>query len=207
MESWIKYAAAITALGAALGVLYRYLIRPLRAAHCWYKEVMEDVGAVSDIKTTLDEVLMELRPNGGKSLSDRLEHLREGFETYTATQRALHEWDEQAFVRCNPRGEVIWANRSALDLMGMNFDEALGNGWINAYPRSDQVSNMELWRDAVAQRRGLRTVGRFVHRSGVTVYHEVQAEPVIGRGGQLLGWVSLISPLTAEEFHARHEGG
>jgi PAS domain S-box-containing protein len=152
----------------------------------------------------LDNILAELRPNGGDSLRDsvnRIEHQQKGFEAFLSAQLNIQD---VAIVRTDAAGKLTNVNRQYQRMMGYSLAEVMGEGWINCIHPEDRERVVDNWKDAVTAGREVSEDIKYLRADGTSfvahanVYREVDDEGVIR------GWLGIIVPLEADVPNCPH---
>lgn len=157
----------------------------IAVAALWRKVI---VPASRRFKSTLDrfdkidEVLKELKPNGGTSLRDgvnRIELVTQDLTSHLERhdkkldRMSQVQWALAQDVRCgvfetDRLGVFIRVNQQFSRLVGRNQEECTGNNWIHCIHESDRERVLEEWNSAIRFRRNMDTVCRVVHSDGHT---------------------------------------
>lgn len=113
-----------------------------------------NIGQIPLILESIVAIKKELQPNGGHSLSDKIERISDRSAMTEQRMRAMLQADtaERAF-EANAGGEWVWVNRPLINLTGRTSEELLGNGWINMVDPADRAGVVEEWRQACKDRR------------------------------------------------------
>ena len=138
----------------------------------------------------MDEILAELRPNGGGSLRDLI-----------ATQNAVvlgrielvmgALGDQVAAYETDPAGLCVWTSPAYCELVGRPAPDLLGWGWIVALHHDDADHVRDAWRSSVDDRRAFEMRFRLVRPDGTPVPVLSRATPLFA-GPRLIGWSGLM---------------
>lgn len=152
MQLTIAVVSTVSAGGWTVyrALLHRRVLKLIDRRH----EREHHISQIPLILTSLAEIKRELQPNGGHSLSDKIQRLSDRSAMTEQRMRAMLQSDaaERAF-EANAAGEWVWVNRPLIALTGRTSEELLGNGWINAVDPADRTVVVEEWRHACKDRR------------------------------------------------------
>lgn len=138
----------------------------------------------------LQEILAELKPNGGTSLRDAVDKiLLRNDETDAFDTAQLNIFDTPAF-KTNQVGAWLYVNRAFTKLTGTTLGENLGQGWINTVDPKERGEFLEKWNAAVsAQREFSEDVQLLVGPAHVNAYKAVDTK------GRLRGYLGVVTVL------------
>ncbi len=105
--------------------------------------------------------------------------------------RLLAEAIPQMVWMATPQGDVIYFNRRWLDYTGLTYDQARGQGWIQAIHPDDRQPALEHWSRAVRQGNSLDVQQRLRRGSdGAYRWHQVRGVPLRDeqRSDSPMGW-------------------
>lgn len=135
------------------------------------------------IKTVLSDIASQFKPNGGTSLFDMIQSIRD------------YQWNLAEIVtdkpiwECDEKGQCVRVNLAYTRLAERNSSEMLGAGWENFVHQSDRSRVFDEWTDAVARKRTFETTFRVVSRSGKTFQVKATAKPVETTSGRIVAFV------------------
>ena len=212
MEQLKAWSELILAVSGAAAVLWkgRTLLRWLR--DCWYKlttpkamrqqielltaqqkasmEVMQGLtNMVQEVRSSVAEVVKELKPNGGSSLRDAVNLI-------VAKQRARDNTTEQYGVfETDKNGGCTHCNLQYLRMTGRTQEEVIGNGWVNCIYPEDRAYVREQWAEAVQDNRDFEMQYRMVNADGEPF--EVIGRAVVMKDqlGRAIGYYGTIQKL------------
>lgn len=184
IEQIVIGAAAILGLGIA-GL--KWIVPAIARIH----------GAIGKV----DTIYAEVKPNGGSSLRDSIDRqeaaigdVRDGLEMADARAWAIVSSGKQPTWESGPDGGCLRANAAYLELVGRSADEVKGNGWENILAKNDKRRIWNEWSEAVAKRRTFESSYRVTnHGTSETFLVDAKATPIIGRGGELRGWIGVYN--------------
>lgn len=93
------------------------------------------------------------------------------------------------------QGNNIYINDKASEIMGMSFEDALGDGWANnLHPDDGWVKSF--WHNAVNSKERINIEYRFLHKDGTAVWVKGQSVPEYDAAGELIGYVGTLTDIT-----------
>ena len=129
------------------------------------------------MKEQIETIAKEVRPNGGQSLNDIIQHM-------AARSRAEHDLNEEAMFEVRVDGGIKWVSRAWQRVMGASLDQSLDNAWFGLIHYNDQDNVLLAWRQSLSQKRDFQQVFRLAN--GVVV--SVHAVCMKVRGNTCVGW-------------------
>jgi PAS domain S-box-containing protein len=92
-------------------------------------------------------------------------------------------------------GATTYVNPKWCAISGLSFDQALGDGWLEAVHPDDREKLSEGWRESTQEQKPSFSEYRFVHPDGSTVWVIGQAVPEISPENQIVGYVGTITDI------------
>ncbi len=115
-----------------------------------------------------------------------------------AELEALHDASPLGMFYMGPRGECVYTNRILQELLGLTFDETLGDRWAQALHPEDRTRVLGEWKAAFENGTSLESDHRYARRGGAVVWTHVNIAPV--RAGEcVIGFVGTIADFTARK--------
>ncbi|WP_010164713.1 PAS domain S-box protein [Sphingomonas sp. PAMC 26617] len=108
----------------------------------------------------------------------------------------LADLSPAGIYRSNATGGITYANRAWLDVAGLTFEQALGEGWIPAVHPDDLQRLREEWRATVLDERELRTEFRFVRSDGSVRWVETITTSEHDDSGRQVGFIGVNVDIT-----------
>ena len=133
---------------------------------------------------------------------DRLHSTAGHAETLEEDFRALSKWSPVGIFRTDVSGKVIRFNDKWLEVTGLTPEAATGEGWHKALHEDDRETVAKAWSEAADARTAYAREQRYQREDGSTTVCFVQAAPIIGRAGELLGHIGTVTDITE---HRRRE--
>ena len=93
-------------------------------------------------------------------------------------------------------GKTTYVNETWLHYTGMKFNEALGDGWLEAVHPDDRESLIKGWYDK--SEKGLESSSeyRLVDKSGNTRWVSGRAVPIFNKANEITGYIGTLSDIT-----------
>ena len=191
-------------------VFLRWVVPGLRAAFRKSHEIavaLSDLGpfmatARTDFRA-LDERVKRIErnvgPNGGKSLFDSQSRI----EADLAFLKEAMMLDQVSpLFRATPEGLYEWANDRYAELVNVNVEELLGNGWVSTVAEQDREKVVREWESAVAQRRRFSMTFSMIGSDNREVLVHCRAFPLLLHGS-LRFFVGRIEPVAERRVRTR----
>jgi len=105
--------------------------------------------------------------------------------------------------RTRPDGYTTYVNPKWLELSGLTFEEALGNGWHKAIHPDDREQLKNGWDIATKQSTGSSAEYRFIRTDGRVVWVTGEAVPELTSKGQLFGYIGTITDISERKTAER----
>lgn len=164
--------AAITGGIVGVVVLFRKVIIPATRR---FKATLERFDKI-------DDVLKELKPNGGTSLRDSINRIEDEMHSQTERLRSHDrkldrltqtQWALTQNARCgifetDRSGAFIRVNQTFARIVGHAQDECRGHNWYNFVASEDRERVMTEWNDAVEWHRDVEISFNMQHSDGHT---------------------------------------
>lgn len=185
-------------LAPVVWAIYKYGLKP--AAQHLYKTVVamhkisEVSAALTQLAAAVDDLKMDLRPNGGSSLRDAVDRVESVVILNQNTQKAILDLLNSGFFLTDAEGEFVHVNLHWQFLTGITLPDARGHGWILAIHPEDRVELMEQWDMAVEDGRPFHKKFRIQHvgkHTIKTVY--CHTAPLHDLNGILVGYVGTLT--------------
>jgi len=149
----------------------------------------------------LDEVIGELRPNGGNSMRDVINKLDKKVDTTMRFTRAILGSNPMA-VELSPSGGIVSVSRGITRHLHRTESELEGSNWIGCIHVDDRHKATTEIEDAVINARDIQLHVRFMlPESNEYCIAELTASAMKDADGHLLGWVGQFVPIHKNVIH------
>ena len=166
MQTWLAIVLTIIGIiggiATGCGYIYKHIWKPLSAM---YKTIYQN-------KEFVDKVMYNLSPNGGNSLVDKVNRIENTLkEIHLHTKLIKHKQqtklylDNQPMFECDENGYNVFVNRRWCEITGLDEEEALGYGWINALYPSDRQRVHDEWQRTIKADSQISSEYRFYNKN------------------------------------------
>jgi len=182
-EEWGVALGMVAAVGTWLWHTGRAVAGRVQAAYAAHEAIH------AQQEYTLQQLLEQVRPNGGQSLRDVVDRIEREVLATSAMNRGLLDLSDTAYFEADERGHFVFVNRRWCDLTGLSPEEARGTGWTLGVHAEDRGTVAALWDEAIDEWRPFRVTHRLCHAtSGAITLVHVRALPV-RHGTTLRGYI------------------
>tara|TARA_R110000868_G_scaffold68720_1_gene203195 strand:+ start:27687 stop:30029 length:2343 start_codon:yes stop_codon:yes gene_type:complete len=94
-------------------------------------------------------------------------------------------------------GACTYVNAEWLKYSGMEFDEAMGNGWINSTYTPDRERVLKEWEKTILEKKQFKSKFRLQHKKGKIITLSVKATPLFGLDKEVIGFIGMASDITS----------
>jgi PAS domain S-box-containing protein len=156
----------------------------------------------------LQNIISELRPNGGASLKDAVTRLERGVEDNTRLLmivRHKQKWFAEtlgvAMFETDELGRCTFANEAYLELTGLSLEEVKSEGWRNVIEKGEMEEVFRDWDMCVLQ-------GRDFHRSTIYYNRKENTRRLVNidayvihdyHEAGVIGWIGYVHPVQADD--------
>lgn len=163
---------------------------------------------------SVDEIVSQLKPNGGHSLFDMVKSAyklsQENSEAvaglYTSLDRIhAYQWSFAETISDKPiwesdvKGNCLKVNIALAKLAERTAAEFVGAGWENIIHPNDRVRVYEEWADAIERRRTFESNYRIKTPSNRVYQVKAVALPIFTEKGMLVSYVGRYDSVTEED--------
>ena len=155
------------------------------------------LGLTRMIRRLLDQN-MSLREKSEwlSELTSKLERQTRDLQRSESRYKALEELSPVGIWHASPGGECTCVNGRWCDIAGLNLEEALGEGWVQALHPGDRERVLEQWKSDVENGRTFRASYRLQGADDSARWVSAQALPSLDAQGALTGYVGTITDVT-----------
>lgn len=182
---WATLASVATVLSGVAAVLWR---SPLKRLARPVVSVLAHLDPLHGIKRDIAHITKELRPNGGSSLSDKVNAIwtRQGMSA--ATVGMLLDESEALLWQSDTEGRQVWASRALIEATGRPASELLGWGWLNVIHPEDRESFRKAWISCLVEGRIFEERCRLQTPQGRHYIGALVAKP-FSFDGKVIAWI------------------
>jgi PAS domain S-box-containing protein len=101
-----------------------------------------------------------------------------------------------AIFNTNTTGECSYVNGEWLKFSGMDFNEAMGNGWQNALHPEDKERVLREWQESILNNTEFNSELRFRDKSGNITFLSAKATKLIDSNNNLIGYIGIATDIT-----------
>lgn len=164
--SWIgQIAATLT----AVGVIYKFLVRPLILA----------VKKITSMYEKVEGLVAQFERNGGSSFRDSIDRIERTVTLQDSRQRILLGLVPYSVTETDDKGKLIFCNRVFLQWTGRLEDEVQGDGWVNVVHPDDRERLRREWDEAVVEKRAYEARWRMIDIHGRDFYVFCRCFPMV----------------------------
>ena len=98
--------------------------------------------------------------------------------------------------RTDANGATTYVNPKWCEISGLSYDDALGDGWLNAVHPDDKEKISEGWQESTQLKKGSISDYRFLRPDGAIAWVMGQAVPEINSEKQIVGYIGTITDIT-----------
>ena len=143
-------------------------------------------------------------PDASSDLAARCQELESELARVMARMQTLVQGSPLGIFFDDAEDQCVFVNQTFCEMMELSPAEALGDGWVRSVHHDDLDRLREERSRAVGEGLGLfRAEYRYVCPSGRQGWVEEQTRPVLGPGGELLGYVGTLAEITARKTEER----
>lgn len=165
----------------------------------------------TQMKAGLDDIMAQLKPNGGHSMFDlvkqahkqSLENANVVAQTLEAVDRIkAYQWNfaetltDKPIWECDDKGACVRVNLAYAKLAERTVAELTGAGWENFIYPDDRARVYEEWHDAITRKRMFEGTFRVKSRSGKVFSVKATSIPVITEAGKITGYLGRYDEVT-----------
>ena len=154
----------------------------------------EEIGllnkATADVTFALELFEKEARR---KQAEDAVAESEKRFHTLT-------EVSPVGIFRTDLTGATTYVNQRWTEIVGLGFEQSLGNGWYFAIHPEDRLKLYEEWKKVTSKRTRSILEYRFVKKDGSTVWVIGQATPETNTENQIVGFIGTVTDITERKL-------
>jgi PAS domain S-box-containing protein len=108
----------------------------------------------------------------------------------------LTEISPVGIFRTDATGYTTFVNPRWCEISGLSFQQAIGNGWLDAVHEEDKITLQNGWENATLQQEISLSEYRFVRPDGTIIWVMGQAIPEKNAANQVVGYVGTTTDIT-----------
>lgn len=108
----------------------------------------------------------------------------------------LAEVSPVGIFRTDLTGATTYVNKRWTQIVGIGFDQAMGNGWYIAIYPDDRIKLFEEWKKVVKHKKRSVLEYRFIKPDGSIIWVMGQATPETNAENQTIGFIGTITDIT-----------
>jgi len=181
----------IGALGAILTALY-----------ACYKGTVKVYKGGRKVTEQWNRMVAELTPNGGSSIKDAIGRIETRQLIEVQVRKALNNDAIYGIWESDSEGRCTYANRTYQRIVGRNYEDLEGWGWVSAVHPDDRKRITDEWKLSIEQKREFSNEFRVLRPDGNEVQVISVGHPLKDRDGNLKEYVGqlVISDQTDDVF-------
>ena len=180
--------AAITSLPMLLGVLL-----PLR------KNNKERRETAIGIQEQLEVINKKIETNNGKTIGQHIEDITQIWAKLDtagpARLSALIDLASDGIMIGDTDGRVAYANAKACQILGMELNELIKDGWLDAIHPEDRDKVFRESRSYIEENRAFDMIYRILYKNGDVNTVHGRGRAVYSHEGVIIGYMGVISEL------------
>lgn len=114
--------------------------------------------------------------------------------------KVLSENAPIGIFRTNKFGKTTYVNPKWCEISGLNFEQAMGDGWLKAVHPDDRTKLIKNWEKSVRLTSHSLAEYRFIHPDGKIVWVQGRAIPQKNGNGKIVGYIGTISDITEQKL-------
>ncbi|MBP6180730.1 PAS domain S-box protein [Flavobacterium sp.] len=112
----------------------------------------------------------------------------------------LTEVSPVGIFRTDSTGKTTYVNPSWCQVSGLSFEQALGNGWLNAVHPEDRIALFSNWENGESELEVSLTEYRFVRPDGSIVWVMGEVIPERNVENQIIGYIGTTTDITERKI-------
>jgi PAS domain S-box-containing protein len=108
---------------------------------------------------------------------------------------SLRDLVSQIVWEADIEGNIVWFNKSLIDIVGASYEEILGQGWLKYLHPDDLRPTMMNWERALLTNSSFSTEYRVKIKTGEYRWFKVSANPVLDDSLKAISWVGIATDI------------
>lgn len=126
------------------------------------KQIYDQLIQMAHYLPKIEQIHMELKPNGGSSLRDAVNRIESNLSKQKLYTRALVKTRPGGTFNCDEHGDVTEVNKPMCLVLGRTESELLGDNWVKWVHVDDRAQVVTEWRRCLDQRSDFDMDMKFV---------------------------------------------
>ena len=151
----IEILVGLVTLSGVLWGGWKLIISPIRKILDYQKNHEKEQN---EIRKTLNEEVLpvinslskEFSKNGGKSIKDQINRINDAVSLAELRSKMIaSNLLTTGAYECNAAGEYTWVNKALCEMLGLTYNECLGNGWLSGITGIDRADIWKHWMESI----------------------------------------------------------
>ncbi|HNO70136.1 MAG TPA: PAS domain-containing protein [Bacteroidia bacterium] len=165
--------------GVIFGGLITFFKKVIQPIWRFFKEYNEHKELLLKGNENIENILKELRPNGGSSLKDQLSRIENSVDLLDVKVAAVAIASNVGYWKSDSKGNAIEVGKSLCAILGRTESEIKGSNWVSSIHTSDRIAVKNEWDSSVRDNRNFEMNYRFVKPDGSIQKVKVSAFAII----------------------------
>lgn len=148
----VAFITAVVAFKKQTQQVWCWFLGLFKSIFGWFTAPMLVIKRLTEQDKILSDIKAQIYPNGGASLSDRLDRVLTLAKKAERRSLILSESSDVATFECDESGYCIWGNSALAHLFGMERSELLGTKWLTAIDSHDRAKVWSAFQEAIKSR-------------------------------------------------------
>lgn len=195
-QGWATLASVAGVLGGGATLVGMIFRAPVVGVLKSVLGVLAHLDPLRSLKRDVGTIKAQLQPNGGSSLSDKVNAIWERQGMTAAKMGMLLDESDALLWQSDLDGRQVWASRALVEITGRAPAELLGWGWTNVIHPDDRDRIRKCWIASLVEGRNFEEQCRFQTLHGTHYSGQLVAKPFLF-DGKVIAWIgraTLDSP-------------
>lgn len=195
LELTVLVAAALGGATAIWRLIWLPLIRTTLKVKGFFKRLCDGLDKISVIDNRVQALELQFKRNGGSSIKDDLESIKERLGYIENLVSVQMEEDAFSVFISNVRGENSYVNRTYCRMLGCTKEEILNLGWRSFIHADKSESYEHLWKEAFESNRQVEVNLPMVKTDGTNIKVHLSIFPLNKAGDKnrrFLGKIRVV---------------
>ncbi len=201
LEALVLVAAAVGGVAAIWRLVWLPIIKASLRVKAFFKRLCDSLDKINVIDSRVMELEKQTRTNGGTSLKDDLNLIKERLISIENLVSVQMEEDEHGVFICDSLGNNSYLNRTYCHLLGVTKEELTGQSWRSFVPHNVAESYEALWKEAFSSNREISTDLPLQRADGKILCSHISAFPLsrsTDKSRRFLGKIKINSKCSGE---------